>query len=63
MQLKILLKLSAANNRLPDNAYFAYQNNEIFDFIFKPVPGIQLSDDTFIDVANINEREFTLAFD
>ena len=63
MQLKVLLKLSAANNRLPDNAFFAYRNIEIFDFIFKPRPGIKLWDDTFIEMANLNASEFTFAFD
>jgi len=63
MQLKVLSQISAANNKLPDDAYFAYQNIEIFEFILKVRPGIQLKNDTFIEVTNLSPRAFSFAFD
>ncbi|AEF04874.1 hypothetical protein [Alteromonas naphthalenivorans] len=63
MNFKNFLKLRAAGNRLPDDAYLAYNNIEIYGFSVKPIPGIELDDSSFVKATDINRRAITLRFD
>lgn len=63
MDLETLSKLRAANIRLPDNSYFAYQDTEISDFRVKPKPGVELEGGGWVSLANVNVRAIAFHFD
>lgn len=63
MDFKTLLKLKAANSRIPHNAYFAYQGVEIYDFKAKPRPGIELKDGRWVSLVDAVNRDVKFYFD
>lgn len=63
MDFKTLLKLRAANNRLPDNSFFACKGVEVWDFVSAPKPGLLLRDDSWLPINKVNISEFEFYFD
>lgn len=63
MNFETLSKLRAANIRLPDNSYFAYQGIEISDFRLKPRPGVELEGGGWVSLANVDFKAITFHFD
>lgn len=58
-----LRALSAANSRLPSNAYFAYEGIEVIEFNFLLSVGIELVSGKKLNAGTIDPRAFTLRFD
>ncbi|WP_394222703.1 hypothetical protein [Alteromonas gracilis] len=63
MDMTELKALSAANSRLPSNAFFAYQGIEVIEFNFFLRVGIELVNGKTLCGNAINPRAFTLKFD
>ncbi|MFD3435454.1 hypothetical protein [Alteromonas macleodii] len=58
-----LKALSAANNRLPHNAYFAYEGTEVIEFNFLFSVGIELLNGRKLKASAIQSCAFSLRFD
>ena len=63
MDMTELKALSAANGRLPNNAYFAYEGIEVIEFNFLPSMGIELVNGKMLSAGVIKPCAFTLRFD
>ena len=63
MDMIELKALSAANGRLPSNAYFAYEGIEVIEFYFVPSIGIELVNGRTLSARAIKPCAFTLRFD
>ena len=58
-----LKALSSANNKLPHNAYFAYEGIEVIGFNFHFSVGIELLNGAMLKASAIQPRGFSLRFD
>jgi hypothetical protein len=58
-----LKRLSLANSRLPDNAYFAYEGIEVIEFHFLHTAAIELVNGVTLNAEAIVNDEFTMRFD
>lgn len=58
-----LRALSAANSRLPSNAFFAYEGIEVIEFNFFLSEGIELVNGKKLNAGAIDPLAFTLRFD
>ncbi|GEA03656.1 hypothetical protein KUL17_25530 [Alteromonas sp. KUL17] len=63
MDIEELQSLADASAKLPDNAFFAYRNLEIIEFIILPPCGIALINDTFVSAECIVQEALSLQFD
>lgn len=63
MDIQTLKALAAANKKLPDNAFFAYEGIEVAEFNFTMKLGIELVNGTSVGVSSIQPARFSLYFD
>lgn len=60
---QVLKALAAANNKLPDNAFLAYEGVEVAEFNFDMCQGIELVNGVVIKASFIQQNAFSLRFD
>ena len=63
MNVSDLTALAAANAKLPENAFFAYNNIEVIEFETHPGNIIELIDGTLISAAWIRVDAISFHFD
>ena len=63
MNIQTLKELAAANNKLPDNAFLAYEGVEVAQFYFDMRQGIELANGLSIMACSIEAKDFSLCFD
>lgn len=63
MDIQVLNALSAANNKLPENAFLAYKGVEVAEFYFDMCQGIELVNGDYVKAPFIQKNAFSLRFD
>lgn len=63
LDIQVLKALAAANNKLPDNAFLAYEGVEVAEFNFDMCQGIELVNGVAIKASFIQRSAFSLRFD